>query len=329
MPKITPSRQKTFQRFKTRPKKKRFTWQIVLGLIAFLVVTVGSVAGFYLSQTTQDNRQQASVGAACGTSGGVCKLGVCGSGFETTPGSCTAGSDEVCCKPRLVASPTPAPTPNCPVNSVWVASQLACRCSNGIFVPPSGSCPILALNCPGGTTIVNNQCICNVSGAIVASNGSCVAKSCPPNSFAILTGDSIGACKCAGGPITLPSGTCPLSTCQARGNICQPNGDCTNGYERAYDGQCTQSGDACCKPKLTCLTNNAVNTCNTKACPLSKIPAHGTCKSGSVCCKPLPNLTCQQRSPKNICQGGDVCRTGFTRTGGECGRGFTCCKPKP
>ena len=128
----------------TKPKKK-LNLKLVLGVIVLLLIILGSGAGFYMSQyTQQDIRQKAAYeqgcdngiphgGTACQTQG-ASSYWICNDGTYTGPNACPTG--ETCqgasCKPATAAGCAyPSCDANCSQTSCSVSCQDGTSCQTG------------------------------------------------------------------------------------------------------------------------------------------------------------------------------------------------------
>ncbi len=138
---------KFLQNKKFQSKKAK----LIAGGLFVLFLVVALTAGYLLTQTGQDLRQQAAVADYPGT----CYTGSCPSGWETAnTGMCypECGGSQVCCIPITVCSTYEAGTPQCPVHS-----NLATACPDWANKGTctgwlSGAChPVYGLVCGDGS----------------------------------------------------------------------------------------------------------------------------------------------------------------------------------
>ncbi len=185
--------------------KKKVPIQVILGVVAFVLLVLGGGVAFFLSQQSQDIRQQAS------SSYDTCIAGCNAMPPGQAQGQCFAG-----CSTANTPTPSTAPIQTCLQSLNQTCST---SCGAGMIAGGSGTCNA-GLTC----------CKPNPQTCLVVSGQTC-STSCG-------TGYSAGTGTCGGGL------TCckydPSSTlCYSTNSDCIPAGSCgSNGYNYTTQAAC-------------------------------------------------------------------------------------------
>jgi hypothetical protein len=297
--------------------------QYILGGLLVALIAIGSGVGFWLSQTSQDVRQQAAVddgyNQCVGDTPVRCSCGGCGA----TQAQCNSQCSSVRCSADTDCSPGN----RCAAGvCIYDAGNQACSSTNH-----SGTCPA-GNRCVSGVCIFeaptptpNNACSpSNLSGACpngftCGNNGTCIST----GSGACSASNPTGTCgiqgqRCVAGICITPTNEPPTPTPGTGGSVaCSPsnlNGFCPSGYTCGPLGTCVitarNDGDSC-TANSQCPSNQCVaGVCN--GCGgNNQFPCSST--GGSTVCDP----GFVRQNGNGVCVPGATCPTGSSAVSGS------------
>lgn len=294
------------------PKKKGgLNWKLVVGLVIFIVVGIGAASGFYLSQQTQDIRQDASSGGSCQGGGSENCMGLgrvnCGGRSQA---NCNAVSSCGCSwvsdtpvptQPPATQPPATQPPQQPPTCNGWscngnCATQDVMNLFNGTWCDGQGRWMYEA-GCGGNQSSPRSQG-CGGGGGGGVDMSKCFAGS--PTAASCRNGNAIGSA-CTGFP-----GTCQAAGTSANSNgqqtcACVPNAPLPNGSACTANGNCQSNY---CSPQNVCA--NAPTQPGTR--PSIGNGQRCTNANGCIC-------------GDNLIQNGVVCQIDTGGPGGDGARG--------
>ncbi len=266
-----------------KPKNK-FSAKMIGGLLVLVLIVVGAIAGFFLTQQTQDLRQQAYLGQSCNQDSNC-------SGWPNEKcdnGECVATNTGTNC-PAFVAWESCDPTPSTPdinectgshyTHNACVLGYIEWRCGNKNWLPDYGN-------------PANNQCVGDCSWEL--TNGICCPRgvdACNPSvdDRMCIPDPYVSECK------PWNNTDCPANQqgyweaqewCVGAGCECAPpNGifldetgpgcNCTTSTVYQCNSDCTTSAQ--CQGSL-----GANYSCVTSKCRLTSNPTSNTCQPATV-----------------------------------------------